>query len=75
MVVNLEGGVVLNAENVWLGQDERGETYVHKTETLIESQKQDGLLVRTVLFAFDGSHKQFRTSLNALSDISGKQEL
>ena len=76
VLVEMKNKDVTKAENVWLGQDEQGSIYPHHTDSLISSEQQGDMLVRTVFNAFDSSHNQFRTKLHGQSRRrSGGQEL
>ena len=76
VVVTLKDGIVTKAENVWLGKTKGGEFDRQKSETLIDSQSMNGALLRTVFFAFDESHRSFRTPLpHARKPLEEKQEL
>ena len=63
VTVELQDGVVTAAENVWIGQKQDGEAYQHKSEGLISSNLKDGILKRTVFFAYDQSYKTTHTPL------------
>lgn len=73
VVVELEDGAVLKAENVWLSQSGDGNVYAHNKETLIDGQVTNGILKRTITLAFDQTHKEIETRFTRAASASRSQ--
>ena len=64
------------AENVWIGQAEDGQAYMHHSEPLINSNVEGGVLKRTYYLAFDKNFNEAWTPLASSSrEQASKQEL
>ena len=64
------------ADNVWIGQAEDGQAYMHHSEALIHSKVDNAVLKRTYNLAFDNKFKNAQTPLASNSRTqASKQEL